>query len=465
MDKIMILEDNVQIASYYKNILSENGYVVKMTHNDEDFFRIYADFKPDVIILDIKLVNSELNGLEIFKKLKDAHKLVSKVIVSSGEATRTEIAQAMKLGAYTFMEKRGNFDLSKFLSDVQQAINLKKQEEKNISLRSDYEAMRLKLIETMPLIGISPAILSVKEKIRKFAEADIDVLIEGETGTGKEVVANNIYWQSKRVGKAFIKVNAGGLPDTLIDSQLYGHKKGSFTGAIRDRKGYFEQASDGILFLDEIANLSLAAQAKILRTIENREISIIGGKTKLVDVKMIFACNRNLREMVAEKTFRDDLYYRLEGNTIVIPPLRERGEDILLFIDHFLRTFSLKYSMDIDINISNLYDIFSLYDWPGNIRELEKFCESVFILNDHINNKVLIKEFEKKRYGDKNKSNSIEISLDDSDYQEIMENFEKRYLEYQLQKHQMKVTHLAQAMKLDKSTIYKKFKKLGIVYK
>lgn len=464
MTKIVILEDNIHIASYYKEILIDAGYEVKCASNDKQFLQVYQKEKPDLIILDIKLNKSELSGLEIFELMIKKRLLDSKVIILSGEATRSEIARAMQLGAYTFIEKSGDFDIDKFLTDIKQAINLKKQEEQNVTLKQDYEAIKTKLIETMPLIGNCPQIKEIRDKIKKFAQADIDVLIIGETGTGKEVVANNLYWQSKRIGKPFMKVNAGGLTESLIESELYGHKRGSFTGAICDKKGFFEQANGGTLFLDEISNLSLVAQSKILRTIENREISIIGGKTKIIDVKMIFASNKDLRDLVENNTFRDDLFFRMDGNIIYLPPLRDRGNDILLFMDHFLKLFSYKYSVPIEVDLNDLKNLFLMYSWPGNIRELEKYCETAFILNSHINNKILVKEFEKKRYGFIRNCSIKDQDMDDSNYQKVMDTFEKRYLTHQLQIANYRVTKLAEKFNLDRSTLYKKFKKLDIKY-
>ena len=217
MGKILILEDNKKLLIFYRKILIAAEYDVEITQNSTEFFDIYSNFKPDLIILDIKLNNSELNGIQVFKRLIKQGNLYSKVIILSGEATRTEIAEAMKLGAYNFIEKNGEFNSEKFLVDIRQAINLKLQEESNIALKQNYDFLKKQFLELNPLIGESSKMQHVKELIHKFAIADVDILVVGETGTGKEVVANHIYWQSNRAGKPYIKVNAGGLPESLID--------------------------------------------------------------------------------------------------------------------------------------------------------------------------------------------------------------------------------------------------------
>ena len=461
--KIIILEDNKKLAGYYKAILDKADYDVKATYKSTEFFDTYEDFKTDLIILDIKLNNSELNGIDVFEQLLKEQKLFSKVIVLSGEATRSEIAKAMKLGAYTFIEKTGEFNVEKFLADVRQAINLKLQEDSNISLTKDKEYLRKTLMDINPLIGESAKMKKVKKLIQKFAQADIDVLIVGETGTGKEIVANHIYWQSNRAGKPYIKVNAGGLPESIVDSELFGHKKGSFTGAVSDKKGFFEQSNKGVLFLDEIGNLSYMTQAKILRAIEYKEIQIVGGAKINVDVRFIFASNKELKKLVNENKFREDLYYRLEGNIIHIPPLRERENDIILLMEHFFNIFSQKHGTYLETNLSKIKNKLLHYHWPGNVRELEKFCEYLFIIYDFIDNSIILDEFNKKISGDlPSQWSSFQELLRLENYAKVIDEFEKKYLEFQLTRNNGHVNETAMKIGLDRSTLYKKIKKYQI---
>jgi two-component system nitrogen regulation response regulator NtrX len=288
-------------------------------------------------------------------------------------------------------------------------------------------------------------------------------MITGETGTGKEIVANNIYWKSNRAGKPYIKVNAGGIPETLVDSELFGHKKGAFTGAYSDKKGLFEQADAGVLFLDEIANLSYLTQAKVLRAIEYNEIRVVGGNNKKVDVQFIFACNKNLTELVEENNFREDLYYRLEGNIIHLPPLRERGNDIILLMEYFFNKYSSKHESILEVELNKLRDKLHSYNWPGNVRELEKFCEFLLIMYDKIDNNTIKAELDNKKTGSsQNGFSDISKLLAQNNYITALEGLEKKYLEFQLLKYGNKVSLMAEKIGLDRSTLYKKIKKYNL---
>ncbi len=459
--KIFILEDNVRLAGYYSSILTRNGYGVKYVHNSDDFFDQYSIYKPDLIILDIKLNNSKLSGLEVFEAISKDKRFRSQVIVLSGEASRSEIATAMKLGAFTFIEKTGEFNIDKFLADVKSAILLKSQKDRNRNLERNNIILRNSLLNSNPFIGESPQILDLKKKIKIFAKHNVDVLIVGETGTGKEVVASNLFWQSPQAGQPFIRVNAGGLPESLVDSELFGHLKGSFTDAKEDKKGYFEKADKGVLFLDEISNLTYATQAKILRAIESKEINVIGGKSKKVDVRIFFASNKNLREMVLDKEFREDLYFRLSGNVITIPPLRKRGNDILLLMKHFFEVNNFKYNCPVTEDFTKLKDKLLTYHWPGNVRELMKFCELICIMNRTINCDNIMDEFEKKRHGLSYGEDNLLKMFEIESYSEAIRCFEERYLQYHLDNNSGKVSATAKKIGIDRTTIYKKLNRNG----
>lgn len=305
--------------------------------------------------------------------------------------------------------------------------------------------------------------MRVIELISKFATSKIDVLIEGETGTGKDVVAKQIFLQSDRIGKPYVIVNSGGIAETLIDSELFGHKKGSFTGAYSDKKGYFEQANGGILFLDEIANLNLSIQAKILRAIEQKEIRVVGGDTKFIDVRLIFASNKKMRDLVDQKIFRDDLYYRLEGNSITLPPLREREDDIIYLLEHFCQSFSDKHTCKLNVDLKQLLPVLKSYSWPGNVRELLKFTEFLLVMYDEINNDIIIKELQNKKMG-KRPSENLLISqlLENNSLSDAVEIFEKYYIKYHLDSNGQKVSNVADILGIDRTTLYKKIKKWEI---
>ena len=463
MHKILILEDNTKLSKYYFDLLSQANYQVITTRNSEEFFRSYPSFEPDLLILDIKLNDSKLSGLEVYEKLVSTNDIHVKVIILSGEASRLEVAEAMKLGAYTFIEKSSDFNSEKFLNDIKQALNLKAQEERANILDKDKEQLRLELMGSAPLIGKSEKMMCVKERISRFAQCEIDVLIEGETGTGKDIVAKQLYLQSKRVGKPYVIVNSGGMTETLIDSELFGHKKGSFTGAYSDKKGFFEQANGGILFLDEISNLNLSVQAKILRAIEQKEVRIVGGDNKVVDIRLIFASNKELQELVEERKFRKDLFFRLEGNIIKLPPLRERGDDVFILFEYFCNKFSGKHSCLANIDSSLLKKEFQSYYWPGNVRELEKFTEYLFVIYDKIDNKVIIEELKsKKQCGKQSSQGAMNKILTTNSFTDATSAFEKEYIEYQLSLNNNKVSLTAKKMGLDRTTLYKKMKKYDL---
>jgi len=379
MKNILILEDNEKLANYYSKLVQEAGFAIRYTSNSTEFFREIEKFVPSVILLDIKLNNSRLSGLEVFEKLVKGGKSNSKVIVLSGEATRGEIAYAMKLGAYTFIEKTGEFNVDKFLSDVRTAYQLKKQEEKTEQLVMEKKNLTRSFLNQYPFIGESKKIREVKKQIRRLAEAGVDVMILGDTGTGKEVVAHHLYWLSRRSGKPFVKINAGGLPSDIVDSELFGHRKGSFTDAYYDKKGFFEQANGGYLFLDEISSVTLPIQAKILRAIENKEIRVIGGEQIKVDVKLIFASNKNFKVLINDELFRKDLYFRIAKNVIYLPPLVEREEDIVVLADYFCTKHNAEYKRVVSFDFNALKSKLLSYHWPGNVRELSSFCEDLFI--------------------------------------------------------------------------------------
>ena len=459
MNRILILEDNKKLAKFYKDLLTKEKYETRIVYNSSDFFLEYDQFPAELLILDIKLNNSEMNGLQVFESLIKKELLQSKVIVLSGEATRTEIATAMKLGAYTFVEKTGEFNIQKFLADVRQAINLKIQENKTKQLTNENLRLRKELFTLHPFIGKSEKIQKTKKLLSKFAKADADILLLGETGSGKEVAANFFYQSSPRFGQPFIKVNSGGIPETMIDAELFGHKRGSFTGAVASRKGYFEQAENGILFLDEISNMNLTAQAKILRAIEYKEIRILGGELKKVNVNLLFASNKIPNELIENGQLREDLFYRLEGNTIYIPPLRDRDDDILLLTNNFFQKYCSKHNCHNHTDIGKLKKMLKSYHWPGNVRELKKFCEYVVILHDIIDNEVIEAEFKNKLNGKMNHDN-LKNLLNIPNYEDAINIFKKKYLRYKISVANGNVNSAAQAIGLDKATIYKLKKKL-----
>ncbi|HOH47408.1 MAG TPA: sigma 54-interacting transcriptional regulator [Candidatus Cloacimonadota bacterium] len=338
--KVLILEDDVVLSSNVATIIQRRGYEVLQTTNSDAFFNELRKFQPDVILLDVYLIGSPLNGLQVLRYLRDNLDLNYKVIVISGEATTAQVQEIRDLGAYHFIEKGASFNTNQLMLHIDNAVSLKRQEEDHIGLQIEFINLKKQFTRSFPFIGESPAIRKAREQIAKLAEVDEDLFLVGETGTGKEVAASYYYINSKRFGKVFHTVNCSALTETIIESELFGHAKGAFTNADRNKVGFFEECSEGLLFLDEVTNLSLQAQAKILRAIENKEIQVVGGMMKKVNTRLIFASNAELDALSNPNVLRKDLFYRIEGNVVQLPPLRERGSDIILIMSYLLTNYS-----------------------------------------------------------------------------------------------------------------------------
>ena len=461
--KILILEDDIVLSEQIANVVKYYNYEVIQTVNSDQFFDVLRSFQPDVILLDVFLVGSKLNGIQVLKHLKNDMDLNYKVIVISGEVTSSQINEIRALGAYHFIEKGSAFSINQLLLHIENAITLKKQEEEHIGLQIEYINLKKQFTRSFPFIGESDVIKKVREQISRLATVDEDIFLIGETGTGKEVAANYYYIYSPRFGKPFHTVNCSALSETLIESELFGHIKGSFTSADRSKTGFFEECSSGILFLDEVTNLSLLSQSKILRAIENKEIQVVGGNLKKVDTRLIFASNAGMDKLSEESIFRKDLFYRIEGNIVELPPLRERGDDILLLICYFLTSFSSQYSVMDRLDLPALKNDLLSYSWPGNVRELRNFCKFIMINEKKINNNVIKKHLQHKtnqfRFS-KNHNNGKYIQI--QNLKESVASFERDYLLHYLSLNNWKISQTAKSIGLERTTLYKKIKTLGI---
>ena len=461
--KILILEDDIVLSEQIANVVKYYNYEVIQTVNSDQFFDVLRNFQPDVILLDVFLVGSKLDGIQVLKHLKNDMDLNSKVIVISGEVTSSQINEIRTLGAYHFIEKGSAFSINQLLLHIENAITLKKQEEEHIGLQIEYINLKKQFTRSFPFIGESDVIKKVREQISRLATVDEDIFLIGETGTGKEVAANYYYIYSPRFGKPFHTVNCSALSETLIESELFGHIKGSFTSADRSKTGFFEECSSGILFLDEVTNLSLLSQSKILRAIENKEIQIVGGNLKKVDTRLIFASNAGMDKLSEESIFRKDLFYRIEGNIVDLPPLRERDDDILLLICYFLTSFSSQYSVMDRLDLPALKNDLLSYSWPGNVRELRNFCKFIMINEKKINNNVIKKHLQHKtnqfRFS-KNHNNGKYIQI--QNLKESVASFERDYLLHYLSLNNWKISQTAKSIGLERTTLYKKIKTLGI---
>lgn len=461
--RILILEDDLVLSQQIAVLLTALNYEVRTTINSDTFFTELRDFKPDVILLDVYLVGSRLNGIQVLKYINNNMDLNYKVIVISGGVSAAQVKEIRKLGAYHFIEKGSSFNLNQLILNVENAVQLKRQEEENIGLQIEYLNLKKQFTRSFPFIGESPAINKVRQQIIRLAAADEDLFLVGETGTGKEVAANYYYLNSRRFGKPFHTVNCSALSESLIESELFGHVKGAFTSADKNKTGFFEDCRHGVLFLDEITNLSLPAQSKILRAIENKEIQVVGGNLLKVETRLIFASNSHLSKLADESIFRKDLFYRIEGNIVELPPLRERGEDILLLLSYFLTSFSQQYGLTDQTNLSELKDALLSYDWPGNIRELKNFCKFILINEKQINNKLILNHLLQKRtHTSSGPVLEIDKYISSPKLKDGIALFEKDYILHYLNEFHWNVSVTANKIGIERTTLYKKMKALGI---
>ncbi|HNX38345.1 MAG TPA: sigma-54 dependent transcriptional regulator [Candidatus Cloacimonadota bacterium] len=461
--KVIILEDDVVLAQSITSIIQRKNYEVLHTTNSDAFFNELRNFKPDVILMDVFLIGSRLNGLQVLRYLRDNLDLNYKVIVISGEATSAQVAEIRELGAYHFIEKGSSFNVNQLMLHIDNAVTLKRQEEEHIGLQIEFINLKKQFTRSFPFIGDSDVIKDVRSQIVKLAEVDEDMFLIGETGTGKEVAANYYYINSRRFGKTFRTVNCSALTETIIESELFGHVKGSFTDADRNKTGIFEECSTGLLFLDEVSNLSLKAQAKILRSIENKEIQVVGGNMKKVDTRLIFASNADLTTLSDATVIRKDLFYRIEGTIVELPPLRERGSDILLLFSYFLSNYSSQYNIYDQMDLRALKDALLEYSWPGNIRELKNFCKFLMINEREITNAVILKHLSHKLSNSFGKSEEgLDKYLNIRNLKDSASAFERDYILHYLHENDMRVSSTAKAIGIERTTLYKKMKLFGI---
>ncbi len=371
MFDILVIEDDRRMRSLLKEVLTREGYSVLTAGNGEEALDILKRRPFDLMVTDLKM--PEMDGLTLLSRARELYP-ESLIIVITAYGTVESAIQAMRLGAYDYIQKP--FDPEGLLLVVRKALDYQRLIEENRRLSSELESCR-----SEEIIGSSQRIREVKELIEKIAPLDTTAIIEGETGTGKGLAARAIHKLSKGASKKFLSINCGALTETLLESELFGHEKGAFTGAIKRKEGFFEAAHGGTLFLDEINNAGQSLQIKLLKVLEEGRIMRIGSTESVpVDVRIIAASNLPLEKEVAGGGFRQDLYYRLKVVTITLPPLRERHDDIPLLAYHFLARSGERLGKDIQGFTPKAMDALVTYDWPGNVRELEHVIERAVIL-------------------------------------------------------------------------------------
>lgn len=400
----------------------------------------------DAVLLDIQM--PKLNGFEMLTWMKENNKNIPTVIISA-HGNLENAVKATKLGAFDFIEKP--IDRDKLLISVRNAVEQSKLLNENQELKENLD------LENQ-IIGESPKIKSLLDSLPRIATSDARVLITGENGTGKELVARALHKLSNRADKPLIEVNCAAIPNELIESELFGHEKGSFTGASQQKIGKFELANKGTLFLDEIGDMSPQAQAKVLRAIEDSKIQRVGGNKSIeIDVRIIAATNKDLIEEIKNGNFREDLYHRLNVIPLEVPALRERREDIPLLVDYFTKIITKKYNYPLKIYSKDAYDYFSTLPLTGNVRELRNLIERVVIL-------VPDEKINAEKIKPLIKAGSISEDLLDlsNSFQEFKENAEKAYILKQLEAHNWNISKTAEALEIQRSHLYSKMKKYKI---
>ncbi len=367
---ILIIDDERSIRNAMKEILEYEKYSVTTAENGKEGLHYLAKKDFDLVFCDIKM--PELDGIDVLKKINE-EKPETPVIMISGHGNIETAVEAIKLGAYDFIEKP--LDLNRILVTIKNAFD------KSV-LVAETIKLKKKVSKKFEMIGESPELLKVKDMIEKVAPSDARVLITGSNGTGKEVVARWLHEKSNRGNAPFVEVNCAAIPSELIESELFGHEKGAFTSAHKQRKGKFEQAHEGTLFLDEIGDMSLSAQAKVLRALQENKISRVGSDKDIsVNVRVIVATNKDLTEEIKNKKFREDLYHRLSVIIIEVPDLNDRRDDIPLLVEHFITQICKEQGVSKKAMDKKAMEKLKAYDWSGNIRELRNVIERLIILS------------------------------------------------------------------------------------
>ncbi|RMG67683.1 MAG: sigma-54-dependent Fis family transcriptional regulator [Calditrichaeota bacterium] len=448
--RILIVDDEVDALDLMEELFQKNGYETYTARNGVQALKIIREQEPDIVISDI--VMPEMDGMKLLEAVSKEYPDISMIMITAHGTIETAV-EAMKKGAKDYILKPLRLD--EILTKVKNNAELK-------ALMRENQYLREKLSEKYGLgniVGKNKKMQELFNLIQDVARTSSTVLIRGESGTGKELIANAIHFNSDRVNKPFIKINCGVLAENLLESELFGHEKGAFTGAIKSKPGRFELADGGTIFLDEIGDISPNMQLKLLRVLQEGEFERVGGtETKKVDVRIIAATNRNLEEAMKEGAFRQDLYYRLNVIPIEVPPLRERKDDIPLLIEHFLNKFNQAFNKNIQGVDEEAMRCLQTYHWPGNIRELENLLERAVVLNK--TGLLTVKDFP-PYVVNAEPENSIPVNLD-RPLTELVDEYEKQIILVALRENNFNKLRTAEKLGIHRSTFMSKLKKYGI---
>jgi DNA-binding NtrC family response regulator len=447
MNTILIIDDEKEICESIKMILEYEGYTVEYSTSAIQGLKVIEEKQISCLLLDIQM--PEMSGFEVLKKVKESTPSLSVIIISAHGSVENAI-KATRLGAFDFIEKP--IDRDKLLISVRNAVEQVKLLTENIEIKKT-------LGVDGEILGQSKGIKSILELIEKVAPLDTRVLITGENGTGKELVARAIHKKSLRKDKPFIEVNCAAIPNELIESELFGHEKGSFTGAVNQRIGRFELANKGTIFLDEVGDMSPQAQAKVLRAIEDGKIERVGGGKKIdVDVRIISATNKELLEEIGKDNFREDLYHRLNVIPINIPPLRERKDDIPLLVEAFTKEIIARHKKPPVKFLDDAVKLLQEMNWSGNVRELRNIVERIIIIID----KREIARTDIELLLKPGQATMDDIIDESNSFQEFKEKAERAFILKQLNENNWNISKTAELLDIQRSHLYNKMKKYGI---
>ncbi len=445
---ILVADDEKGIRETLRRLLEYEKYDVLLAEDGLDALQKAENEVVDLVLLDIKMPG--MDGLEVLSRLHKTQPELPVVIIS-GHGTIQTAVEATRLGAFDFIEKP--IDADRMMLVIRNGLAQRKLITENITLKAAVQ-------RKTKIIGDHPEMLAIMETLEKAAPTNARILIIGENGTGKELVARSVHEMSARAKEAFIEVNCAAIPEELIESELFGHEKGAFTGAVSRRVGKFELADGGTLFLDEVGDMSHSAQAKVLRVLQESQFERVGGtETRKVDVRVIAATNKDLQKESLEGTFREDLYYRLNVVPIIVPPLRKRSSDMPLLIDHFLKETGLELGQRPKKISKKAMSELLEYNWPGNIRELENLIERLVILTQ----KPIIDVEDLPLLGPA--KNLEEQFLEKETYNDFRESVEKEFFLRKLRTYGYNVSKTARKLGMQRSNLYKKLEKYGISYK
>lgn len=444
--RILVVDDEQGIRAALTQLLEYEGYETRSASGGTEAIALTAEWHPHLVFLDVKMAG--IDGIETLKLLRERAP-GAVVVMISGHATIQNAVEATQLGAYDILEKP--LDTDRILVTLRNALG-------RIDLAEENAALRETIESRFEIVGKSAVIRDLIAQIERVASTPARVLITGENGTGKELVARALHRNSPRAKKPFVEVNCAAIPTELIESELFGHMRGSFTGAIQDRAGRFEQADGGTLFLDEIGDMSLAAQAKVLRVLQEGEVTRIGGaKPRHVDVRVIAATNKRLEDEITSGRFREDLFYRLNVVPLHVPALRDRREDIPLLVAHFLDRYAREGGV-VRAGIDRAaLDRLTTFDWPGNVRELRNTIERLGILAD---GPTIGADDVVRLVGTRDVDVATVGAIQSSrTYEEFKESAERSFLLARLREHEWNVAETARALQMPRSNLYKKIER------